>query len=169
MILKIMSVAGIVIVLGLLATTVPTTIQLSKIDISLNRSLSSTAQLVDVQNAIIQKNKSINQVVSITKQLSNNLSQAGNITKLIHKNIIAIDQINGETLNTNLQMEGLAGNSGNNLSVILQNMKSLLGAAQSLSHSIQTLDGVVQNDNNDLNQMNAATKEMNQKIPGVAG
>ncbi|MCI0183774.1 hypothetical protein [Sulfoacidibacillus ferrooxidans] len=169
MFLKIIGIIGILAVCGGLGLTIPTTIQLAKIDTSLNRSLRSTEQLVAVQQAVVQKNKNLDQVLTLTKQLNASLLPTVTTTSQLEKNIADIDELNQVTLHTNDEMKSSSSISGQNLGDIADYMQSLLRSINTLATSVHSLNQVVASDQTNLDQMRTATAQMDQKVPGVAG
>lgn len=167
MVLKIFGYLGMAIVVGLLIQTMVTTLYLSKIDTGLTTSLQTTTQLAGIEQAVIDKNKSLSDIVSTSKQMDQQISTALSSTKQIQGNIHTIDSLNGSTLTANHNTVSYGNQSGATLGLIANNMQQLKQSIAALLASITKLDGWAKQDRNDISQMKQATDEMNQKVPGV--
>ena len=167
MFVKIASVTGALVVLLLLGMTVPTTVQLTKLDVGLRSSLSSTSKLVNIESTIIQKNKSLQTLVQTAASMNHSLQVTDATTAQLQKNIASINQLNADTLHIN-QSIGMDAKSGAaNLGKIASSLQQLGSSMTSLQQSLSALDRVVHQDVSNMAQMKQATHNMNSKVPGV--
>ncbi|MCL6453774.1 MAG: hypothetical protein K6T78_09225 [Alicyclobacillus sp.] len=164
-----LAVGGMVVVAGLLAVTVPTTVSLARIDRGLQSSLQTTQELARVQSGVIENNRSLGPLLRAAQQMQRNLVQTQQVTEDLNRNIATIDQLNAATLRINQAIAGGAHGSANNLQAIASNLKSLDAATASLAKTLRSLDQLVAEDETGLAAMRAAADEMNAKVPGVTG
>ncbi|GMA62541.1 hypothetical protein NZD89_22450 [Alicyclobacillus fastidiosus] len=169
MMFKIGSLVVLVAAVGLLATTIPTTVQLARMDVGLRSSLHSTSQLVGIEAAVVQKNKSIGKLVETSADMEEGLQVTKQTTSSLDQNIEMINQLNQSTLSINQSISNGARASADHLASIASNMSALDTSTKGLEATLQALDGIVQQDNNSMSQMKQATASMNDKIPGVLG
>lgn len=169
MIFKISSLVVLVAVVGLLAMTMPTTVQLARMDVGLRSSLRSTSQLVGIETAVVQKNKSIAKLAETSADMEKGLQVTQQTTSTLEHNIELIDQLNRSTLSINQTIASGAKASADHLASIASNMTALDASTTKLEATLQTLNSIVQQDNNSMSNMKQATASMNDKIPGVVG
>lgn len=167
MFLKIASVTGALVVLLLLGMTVPTTVQLTKLDVGLRSSLSSTSKLVNIESTIIQKNKSLQTLVQTAASMNHSLQVTDATIAQLQTNIASINQLNADTLHINQSIGTDAKSGAGNLGKIASSLQQLGGSMISLQQSLSMLDSVVHQDVSNMAQMKQATHNMNSKVPGV--
>lgn len=166
---KIVIFAGAVVVLLLLGMTVPTTIQLTRLDAGLSSSLQSTSKLTGIESTIIQKNKSLQTLIDTAQQMNQKLGQTDATTKQLKHNIDSINQLNAETLHINQSIGTESHLGAQNLAQIASSLQQLDSSMTSLQESLTSLDSIVHQDVTNMNQMKQATHDMNRKVPGVTG
>jgi prefoldin subunit 5 len=164
---KIASVVGAIVVLGLLGMTVPTTIQLTRLDVGLRSSLSSTSKLVNIESTIIQKNKSLQTLIQTAANMNQSLQLTDATTARLQMNIASINQLNADTLHINQSIGTGAKSGAANLGKIASSLQQLGSSMSSLQQSLSALDGIVHQDVSNMDQMKQATHNMNSKVPGV--
>lgn len=164
---KVGSYIGMIVTIGILADLMTTTFELARIDKGLNSSLSSTSQLVSIEQTVTQKNQALGGLLKTTQQMSKQLGGLADTTSGIHQNISEIGQLNADTLKLNIEQESIAANSGQTLGQVIASLTSLEHATQSLSTALSGLDRVIQEDRSNLDQLRSATRTMDQKTPGV--
>lgn len=169
MLTKLACILGMIVGAVLLVVTVPTTIQLGKMDVGLRSSLHSTSQLVSIESAVIDKNKSLKGLITTAHQMRQQLTTTENTTTQIKQNITLINQLNSVTLKLNQNIGDQAKNSAGNLGDIENSLSALDQATSRLEQTLQSLSGIVSQDKSNLAQMQAATQSMNAKVPGVLG
>lgn len=168
MIGKILGYTGLVAVIGLLLQTMATTYYLGKINSGLNTSLQSTSQLISIQNAVIEKNQSLHDVIATTKAMDQQLQTTLQTTQGIRSNILKINEINAATLEVNGRMAVSGSNSNQSLEGISTGMGQLRQSTEALYNSLVKLNELTGRDRANLHQMKAYTDQMNQKVPGVS-
>lgn len=169
MVKRVLYIAGLVTTLGLLGMTVPTTVQLMKIDHGLSTSLSATSKLVAVQSSIIEKNTHLKSVIDTANDMSKHLQVTRTTTDAIEQNIAKIDALNYQTLLLNRAMTQSAAQSGTSLRAISSEMSSLHEATNALAQTLQTLKQSLMQDAANLSAMEQDVRGMNAKTPGVTG
>lgn len=169
MLIKVASVAAMVAIIGILAMTVPTTIQLSRLDSGLSQSLASTGKLVAVEKAVVSKNKSLGTLVTTAGDMEKNLQTTQTVTSVLNQNIASINQLNQETLSINQSIAKKSSASAQNLHQIATSMQTLGQATSSLAQTLSQLSAVVAKDAQALQEMKRATDQINAKVPGVSG
>ncbi|WAH36142.1 hypothetical protein [Alicyclobacillus dauci] len=169
MLIKVVSLVAMAAMAGVLAMTVPTTFQLAKMDTGLSSSLHSTTQLVSIESSIIQKNKSLHSLIQTAHLMKAQLQVTDSVTAKLETNINTINHLNQQTLEINQSISKGANTSAQNLADIAASMSALYSATSSLSKTLQSLNGIVQGDTNNLSQMRDATAQMNSNVPGVLG
>ncbi|KPV41977.1 hypothetical protein [Alicyclobacillus ferrooxydans] len=166
---KVVSSVGAVVVLGLLGMTVPTTVRLSQLDVGLRSSLHSTSQLVDVESAIIQNNKSLTTLMNTANSMNQTLRTTNQTTGQLEQNIALINKLNEQTLQINDSIGGQTKAGAAHLASIAASLHQLDGSMTNLEQTLSALGGMVQQDVGNMNQMKQAVHSMNSKVPGVAG
>lgn len=169
MLAKIISGVGAAVVLGLLGMTVPTTIRLSQLDVGLRSSLQSTSQLVDVESAIIQNNKSLTILMKTASSMNQTLQTTNQTTGQLEQNIALINKLNAQTLQINQSIGGETSGGAGHLASIAASLRQLDTSMTKLEQTLGSLGGMVQQDVSNMNQMKQAVHSMNSKVPGVAG
>lgn len=164
---KIASLVGMTVVVGLLAFTVPTTVSLAKLDAGLQSSLQSTRALVGVQKSVIDKNQSLGPLLQAAQDMKGKLKSTEQVTAQLNQNIASINQLNTDTLRINQAIGQQASESATNLAGIAQNLKALDDSTNSLAMTLQRLNQLVTQDEAGLAQMRSAADQMNSKVPGV--
>jgi hypothetical protein len=166
---KVLGTIGVVALFGVLAQTLMTTYYLAKIDIGLNSSLDSTRRLVAVEQAIIDKNKTLGTVIRQTEQMDSQLGQTLQQTLTIEQHIFRINELNAATLTINRNMAQVGGTGAQTLADITNTMTNLNQATLSLGNYLMALRQVVMQDRQNMDLMKQYTDEMNQKTPEVGG
>jgi len=169
MLKKVAYISGMVATLGLLGMTVPTTLQLMKIDHGLSNSLQATSVLVSIQTSIIQKNAHLHTVISTANDMSERLQLTLKTTRSIRQNIDAINHLNKETLELNEAMTKAAANSGGSLGSIAKEMSALYRSTSMLNQTLTSLNEAISSDARNLTAMQQDVSNMNTKTPGVTG
>lgn len=167
MFLKILGYLGMAVAAGLLVQTMVTTYYLAKIDSGLNTSLDSTGSLITIQEAIIDKNHAVKDVITTTKQMDKQLEGTLAVTQGIRTNIKLINDFNAATLDLNQNMVTSGSASGQSLQTISSGMGQLKQSTEQLFNALVNLNQITTQDRNNLRQMKSYTEQMNNKIPGV--
>jgi hypothetical protein len=169
MIGKVLGTIGVVALFGVLVQTLVTTYYLAKIDIGLNSSLDSTRRLVAVEQAIIDKNKTLGTVISQTQKMDQQLGQTLQETLTIEQHIFRINELNGATLTINRSMAQVGSAGARTLADIGSTMAGLNQATLALGNYLAALRQVVIEDRRNMDLMRQYTDEMNAKTPEVGG
>lgn len=164
---KLASYIGMVVTLGILVDLMTTTFELARVDKGLNSSLTSTSQLVSIEQAVTKKNAALPGVLKTTDEMNGQLRGIESTTASTRKNIDLIAALNAGTLQLNVEQAAIASNSGKALGAVITDLAQLERATSSLGTELGTLDHVVQQDRANLDQMKSDTATMNQKTPGV--
>lgn len=168
MLVKVLGYVGMAAVVGLLVQTMATTFYLAKIDQGLSTSLDSTSQLITIQQAIIEKNQSLQDVINTTHQMDSQLLLTLKATQGIRTNILQINQLNGASLELNQGMTVSGKESNVSLGSISAGMAQLKQSTEQLYNSLARLSQFTKQDSANLHQMKLYSDQMNQKVPGVA-
>lgn len=169
LIAKILGYTGMGVLTAALAVTVHATFALAKVDIGLNRSLSSTAQLAQIEQSIIQKNHALGGVITTANEMNQRLNATLTATNGIDTNIHSINRLNKATLVKNQQMQSGTKQSQQMLAQIAQNAKRLKADIDSLNQYLSTLNQTTNADKSNLSAMEQDTQTMDSKVPGVSG
>lgn len=169
MIGKVLGTIGVVALFGVLAQTQVTTYYLAKIDIGLNSSLDSTRRLVTVEQAIIDKNKTLGTVIQQTKQMDQQLASTLSETLTIEQHIFRINDLNAASLTINREMAQVGNAGAQTLTDVSDTMSKLNQATLALGNYLASLRQVVLQDRQNMDLMKQYTDEMNQKTPEVGG
>lgn len=168
--LRLLRSAGYVALAGLavaLVQSTMTTLNLVKVDGGLHSSLASTKQLVQINQAIIRNNASLPSVVARAKQASGQLQTVLAETSHIHSHIQAINQLNADTLHTNMQMSSVAGGTGQSLQSVVKDTQSLKSYLEQVQGDLRALKAITDTDKRYLDSMKQSADTMNKKTPGV--
>jgi type VII secretion effector (TIGR04197 family) len=158
---------GMCIVVALLVQQMVTTYYLAKIDVGLNSSLHSTSQLASIQQAIIDKNKALQDVVTTTKAMDGQLGVTLQTTQTIDVHIHRIDDLNVSTLKVNQGLVGLGQQSGSALTTTASSLQQFSESISKLKTYLSQLNQTIQSDVVNIHDMKAQTDTMNSKVPGV--
>ncbi|MDP9727727.1 hypothetical protein FY534_12825 [Alicyclobacillus sp. TC] len=160
--------SGTVAILAVLGVMLPTTVQLTRLNLGLNSSLRSTQQLVIAEQEIVTKNKSLPLLVQTAEKMTQRIEATVTETGAIHDNIVRINQLNSDVLAMNQAMMSPTGESAATLAKVNANLLAITEAAQQMQQSVASLDQVLGQDASNLSQIETATQTMNQKVPEVS-
>ena len=168
MIMKVLGYVGMALVIGLLVQTMMTTYHLMRIDSGLKESLESTERLVEIQEAIIEKNDALAGVVETTKKMDAQLQATLGATKQVHANITQINELNAATLEVNKGMAVLGAHTGTGLQDVSGGLGTLNSSVNELKKALEELGLLIRDDRSNLAKIRSYTEQMNRKVPGVS-
>jgi hypothetical protein len=158
---------GLGVLVVLLADTMLTTNALKKIDRGLDQSLDSTSRMILVQEAIVQKNAALDDVIQTTQAMDAQLTQTLDATKNVQTHIDSIVALNAQTLEINQSLVKLGDGGHQTLGGIAKDMNSIQTSAGELYSALTRLQQTVRRDSSNLGKMRTYADQMNAKVPGV--
>ncbi|MBL0385282.1 hypothetical protein JJB07_01370 [Tumebacillus sp. ITR2] len=158
---------GLGVLIVLLADTMLTTHALKKIDRGLDQSLDSTSRMIQIQEAIVQKNAALDDVIQTTQVMDTQLSATLTATQNVQTHIDTIVQLNDQTLKINQSLAGLGGDGQKTLEGISTDMGKLHTSAGELYTALTKLQATVKRDSTNMAAMRGYADQMNAKVPGV--
>lgn len=167
MLKKILGVVGILLLSGFLVSNITTTLQMKKIQSGMESNLASLRELVRIQDEVIKKNDELKKINATLDEMDAGLDETIGKTSQTLSLLSSVVDYNSSSLQINNGMVLSSEYSGQKIKDVRTTLDSVSPYMNELQRLLGQMVTIGEADRKHLESILKATREMNQKTPGV--
>jgi methyl-accepting chemotaxis protein len=164
---NILGVVGILLLSGFLVSNITTTQQMKKIHAGMESNLASLRELVRIQDEVIKKNSELSRINTTLDEMDAGLDQTIVKTSQTLSLLSSVVDYNSNSLQLNNGMVSSSEYSGHKIKDVRATLDSMSPHLTELQRLLSQMVTIGESDRKHLDRILKATREMNQKTPGV--